>query len=375
MSSVEVAGVVGGRIGDWIIEDLLAFGEPQRFACRRSSGDEEPAVVLVAPLGGSGERKLEREYQALRVLDHLGVPRVMDWGRDDDRGLAYLATDYFDGDPLADWLITGPLDWRDACHVMRHIAEALLEVHRHSLVHRDVNPTKVLVGPGWSARLVGFDLCLDAAQSNTNVEVPTGQITYIAPEVIAQDDYGPRADLYALGVVFFEAITGRPAFPAALRSDRPDAAKRMLQWKTRAAPLDPGDVAPGWMARLIQKATHPTPAERLPDIEAFIGWLDAAEAAWRRRPQRVQPVAVAATAPPPPILAVGSSFAPPAHTVPPVPQPSFALPPREQPTVEFTEVVVAGLPVALGYLFAVALGVFSAVAFSALVILMVEVLL
>jgi serine/threonine protein kinase len=366
VSSVDVAGVVGGRIGQWVVEDLVAFGEPQRFLCRRGDGyDEETGVLTVAAIGSELEVQLEREYEALRTLDHEGVPRVLDFGRDRERGVVFLATDFFDGDSLADWLITGPLDWRDACQLVSKVASALQAVHNHSLVHRDVSPSKILVGPGWNARLVGFEVALDAAASTASaIELTPGQITYVAPEVIAQDDYGPRADLYALGVVFFEAITGKPAFPAALRGDRPESNKRILSWKTRAEPLDPGDVAPPWLARLIQKATHPDAAERLPDMEAFIGWLDAAEYAWKTRKTETEPIPVSAGGAPPPIMAMPTFAAP----TPP------SVPTRNREQYEVTEVVHdSGLSPAMSYLVAVVLGVFAAFGFSALVIVIAEV--
>ncbi len=362
MSSGEIVSLVGGRIGEWEVDDLVAFGDPQRFLCRKGEGDDERSGLLaVASIGSDTEKRLQREHDALRVLDHPCLPKVLDFGRDESRRLVYLATDWFDGDALADWLITGPLDWKDACQVIRRVAEALAEVHNNSIVHRDVNPSKIQIGPNWSARLVGFDLALDSARSTTSADLPSGQIAYVAPEVIAGNDQGPRSDLYALGVVFYEAITGRSAFPAALRSDR-DANQRALQWKTRAEPLDPGESAPPWLARLIQKATDPDPAKRLPDMDALIGWLDAAEAAWKA-PREVAPPPVAA---PPPVLQMAATIAP---SIAPPPIRPIERAPAPRPQAEAPSL----LSPSLAYGLAVVLGVFAAFGFSALIIVISEV--
>lgn len=315
----------GEAIGRWVVQDCISPGQPTVYRCHRADDDTQVALVKMMPKDAAFMEQARREVRILRNLDHPSIPRVIDFGLLRDRGV-WVASNSFDGYTLADQLRDGPLDWREACRLFHQLSQALAHIHENAVVHQDVNPNKILLGDE-RVQLVGFECALDANEAQATT-VPLGTISYLAPEVITEGETpGPRADLYALGVVFYEALTGRPAFPAALVDDQTEIKERMREWKTRANPLDPGEGFPKWLANLIRQATHPDPRERLPDMDAFHGWLDAASASWALEPT-APPAPVAAPPPlvPPPMLSVAApSIAPPAALPAPLPPPQRGL--------------------------------------------------
>lgn len=344
----------GERIGTWLVEDAVTLEEPWIYrALHHELGT--PAQIEIRRRS-TGQDRHDRAAEAMRVLDHPVLPRLLAFGTEPERDLVWIATEPFDGERLSDMLLTGPLDWKRAARLFHRIASALAQVHAHSLVHRDVNPTRIRVGLDDTVRLEGFGLALDATAAGRSAEAPLGDMSYIAPEVIADPNHhAARADLYSLGCVLHEALTGRAAFPAAAWGEKADPAARMLEWKTRTAALDPGEVAPPWLRSLVRKATDPSSDKRLPDMEAFIGWLDAAAPTWK-----LEEASVATTdaLPAPPIVRARPSIAP----------------PDEEDIIDIArhEAANHAPPVALAYMAAAALGAVTGLAFTALVILFVE---
>ena len=352
----------GEAAGSWLVDDILSLGEPRTFKAHHVGVGTE-ALLKVVPASKATTDGQDREVAALRELSHESLPEVLDFGVEHDREMVWTAFRWFEADPLQDRLLSGSVDWRDACAMFRDLASALAHVHAAGLVHRDIRPAHVLVDRSWSAWLTGFDYAMTQAELEKLSEAPFGDLAYLAPEVLRDPTHhGAKADVYAFGCLMFEVLTGRAAFPAAAWGERPDQAARMLEWKGRAEPLDPGDACPDWLRNMVTKCTQPDPDRRLPDIEALVGWLDAAQATWMRRkaarPASERPEPVAA---PPPILVPAApslrAAPPPVVTATPAPVPR----PANQ-----------GIPVVVQYFAAGTLGCLTALGFSALIILFVE---
>jgi serine/threonine protein kinase len=342
---------LGDRVGPWLLEADGPPVEPRTWRVRNVEDDTVGTMKVMAKVK-TRETALRREVDALRMLDHPAIPRYLAHGVDAERDQLWLVTTAIVGERLTDRLGAGPLDWREACALFRQLAGALAHLHSHGLVHRDVNPDAILVGHD-AAQLIGFDLAMDAAELSSAADAPLGNLAYVAPEVIAdRNHHAGRADLYALGCTLYEALTGKSAFPAALWADKStDGELRMLTWKTRANALDPGEVVPPWLANLVRKATDPLSDKRLPDMDAFVGWLDGAEPSWRAKP---------AMAPIPDVDLRAPLMAP---------RPSFGA-----PTVAATRRATgvpneASPPVAALYVGATALGGVTGLAISAVAIL------
>jgi serine/threonine protein kinase len=184
----------------------------------------ERRVALKLLIAGSWARprevqRFKLEAQAVARLDHPGIVKILDIGGDLEG--AWFAMEFVDGPSLADALEArgGRLPWREAVAVAAQVARALQHAHEQGLLHRDVKPNNVLLD-GDRAKLADFGLALDAASDHTRL-TGTGQVlgtpTYMAPEQAAGelDRMGPHTDVYGLGVLLYEALTGRVPYEGA----------------------------------------------------------------------------------------------------------------------------------------------------------------
>jgi serine/threonine protein kinase len=164
-------------------------------------------------------QRFKLEAQAVARLDHPNIVKILDIGGDVEG--AWFAMEFVDGPSLADRLKAngGRVPWREAVSVAAQIARALQHAHELGLLHRDVKPNNVLLD-GDRAKLADFGLALDAERERTRL-TGTGQIlgtpTYMAPEQAAGeiDRLGPHTDVYGLGVLLYEALTGAVPYDGA----------------------------------------------------------------------------------------------------------------------------------------------------------------
>lgn len=219
---------VGAELGDYRVEALLGVGSVGSVyrAVQRSTG-RGVALKLLRPEVAAerkSARRFQREAEAVRLMAHPNVVRVIDSGVVDQ--VPFLAMELLRGPTLQAVLRDqGPLPPARAVTIAEQIALGLGEAHRRGLVHRDLKPGNViLVDEGGFTRvkvldfgLVGF---VDEAASTrlTREGFLLGTPAYMAPEQVGDArQVGPAADLYALGVVLYEMLSGRPPFTGSLR--------------------------------------------------------------------------------------------------------------------------------------------------------------
>ena len=200
----------------YLIERLVgqgASGDVYR-AEDRLTGAPAAVKVLRAPREEIAER-FDREASVLAGLEHPGVVRLLSFGRLEE-GQPYLAMEWLEGEDLARRLARGRLDLEDALALGEAVAAALAAAHARGVVHRDVKPANLFLvgGDPRRARLLDFGLArLPGAQGLTVTGAFLGTPAYMAPEQVrGARDVDGRADLYALGGVLFECLTGRPPF-------------------------------------------------------------------------------------------------------------------------------------------------------------------
>ncbi len=157
-------------------------------------------------------RRFRREAQAAASLSHPNIVGVYDVGRQDD--IHYIVMEYVQGKTLKEEIgERGPLAPEDAVRVARQVCEALRHAHLHHIIHRDVKPHNVLITPEGRVKVTDFGIA--GAATGGTVTYPgalLGTVYYFSPEQ-AQGRYGDeRSDLYALGVVLYEMLTGRVPF-------------------------------------------------------------------------------------------------------------------------------------------------------------------
>lgn len=247
--TIDIGTVLGER---WELEHLLATGGMSEvYQARDARTDEIGAVKVLRTDVHRGATRFEAEVATLRQLRHPHVVRIVDAGEHDD--VPYLVMELVPGPTLAHILgEEGRLGLERTRRLGVEIAGALAYAHDLGIVNRDVKPSNVLFDEAGSSKLADFGVAVLADSARiTGTGFVVGTAGYIAPEQLTdQEDVGPPADVYALGLVLLEAITGRPAFTgpgteAALArlsrdpevpSDLPDSWRRLLGAMTARDP-------------------------------------------------------------------------------------------------------------------------------------------
>ena len=208
---------VGTIVAGYRIERELGRGASGAvFLARDEHLDRPVALKLLSPELAADERFRERFLRESRIvahLDHPGVVSVYAAGEQDGR--LYLAMRYVDEGDLGEAIERdGRLEPDRTLRILRQVGEALDAAHAEGLIHRDVKPGNVLVGAGDRAYLADFGLAKHATtvQSLSRESPFSGTIAYVAPEQIQGGPIDGRCDVYALGCVIFECLTGRTPF-------------------------------------------------------------------------------------------------------------------------------------------------------------------
>ncbi len=228
--------------------------------------------ILFAP-GPATLLRFAREASLLAQLDHPAIVRFLAEGITPG-GQPYIAMDWIEGQDLERRLRRGPLSTADTVALARRIAQALGAAHQRGVVHRDVKPSNIALPDGLLERAVILDFGV-AHLRDASLTIPgerVGTPTYMAPEqVLGVEDIGPAADVFALGCVLFECLTGRRAFAG------DDAvavhAKVILDDPPRVSELEPG--VPAALDSLVMRMLAKKPGERPADGREVVAELDA----------------------------------------------------------------------------------------------------
>jgi serine/threonine-protein kinase len=160
--------------------------------------------------------RFQREAQAAARLVHPNIVQVFDSGLDEQTGQHYIVMEYIEGASCAEILRdNGWVDVSEATAIIEQACEGLYYAHRHGVVHRDVKPGNLLRSREGEVKLADFGIAKATEQSSiTQVGSVLGTAAYLAPEQARGEDAGPRADIYALGVVTYQLISGRLPYEA-----------------------------------------------------------------------------------------------------------------------------------------------------------------
>ena len=236
---------IGDRVGPYSLTQLLGSGS----SCFVFRGYDEAKRKLVALKiinwenvfdRAAAMRQMRVEAITLSRVKHPKVVRFLDFGF--DPRWPYLVTEYIDGQPLGELIRSGgslPLDW--TIHIISQVVDALGAVWQAGLVHRDIKPDNVLVCGKGEAKLIDFGLAkavaLQAAAGQTGPEL-AGTASYLAPEqAIDASVVDLRADIYALGITFYESLTGKLPFAGKNRI-------QMIFHHLNTVPAPPGALNP-----------------------------------------------------------------------------------------------------------------------------------
>jgi eukaryotic-like serine/threonine-protein kinase len=161
--------------------------------------------------------RFQREAQAAARLIHPNIVQVFDSGQDESTGQYFIVMEYIEGQSCAEILRDdGWIEVDEAVAIIEQACEGLHYAHRHGVVHRDVKPGNLLRSRDGEVKLADFGIAKATEQSSiTQVGSVLGTAAYLAPEQARGEEAGPRADLYALGVVTYQLISGRLPYEAA----------------------------------------------------------------------------------------------------------------------------------------------------------------
>jgi tRNA A-37 threonylcarbamoyl transferase component Bud32 len=270
--------------GRYQIVRMLGAGErKQTYLAKDTLLPRRVALALIKPEAAHLDPKgTQREAEALaRAGTHDNVVTFYDWGVVE--GTEYLVIDYLQGGTLREYLAKRaerekPLSAEEVMRLGRQLARALAFVHKVGLIHRDVAPGNVWLDERKTARLGDFDSAVDRDVALDPAELPPTTEAYAAPEQITGGSFDQRSDLFSLGAVLYEALTGeRPprlpsgALTARLRAARQDIPRSLGQAVCRMLAESPDERPPD--ADAVLEAFEPGRVYRTVD-EGLTPWAD-----------------------------------------------------------------------------------------------------
>jgi eukaryotic-like serine/threonine-protein kinase len=251
----------GGMADVWLAED--------------QDLDREVAVKILHDRFAQDKEFVERfrrEAQSAAGLQHPNVVSIFDRGEFDDT--YFIAMEYVGGPQLKE-LVKGGMSANDAIDFTRQILTAARFAHRKGIVHRDLKPQNVLLDDEGRARVADFGIARGESSDITATGSVMGTAQYLSPEQAQGKETTPRSDIYSIGVILYEALTGRVPFQG-------DSAVAVALKQVSEAPRRPSAINPNVPPALdavVMRALAKDPEARFRDADAFLKALDAAEKA------------------------------------------------------------------------------------------------
>ena len=258
-----------GAVGTVYLSTVVQSGQQVAVkVLRRGSGTDDKADL-----------RFLREAQALARLDHPNIVGYLDFGRTAD-GIQYLVLELLEGEPLSAVVDrVGVFSVAEATDIGIQVLEALSSAHVHGVIHRDLKPTNLFVArdeDGERIKLIDFGVAKLLRHEETDDPLSTtnailGSPRYMAPEQALNWPVGPQADLYAMAVILYEMITGRPLFTDESAFDYITAhVNKVPEW-----PSVHGQPLSGPLVELVVRCLAKDPNERPPSARAALAWLHA----------------------------------------------------------------------------------------------------
>ncbi|HKA44408.1 MAG TPA: bifunctional protein-serine/threonine kinase/phosphatase [Burkholderiales bacterium] len=232
-------------------------------------------VALKTPatdLQGNSEH-LERFMLEEWIARRLNSAHVLKpYPRTRERRFLYVAMEYVEGQTLAQWMTDNPRpDLETVRGIVEQIARGLQAFHRMEMLHQDLRPQNIMIDKTGTVKIIDFgSACVAGLDEQASPVEPSrilGTLQYTAPEYFVGDAGSERSDLYSLGVIAYEMLSGRLPYGAAAARVRTRAAQRKLQYATL---LDDQRDIPAWIDAALGKAVHPEPLERYEALSEFV---------------------------------------------------------------------------------------------------------
>jgi serine/threonine-protein kinase len=282
--------LVGATLGKYRIEERIrAGGMATVYRAYQADLDRLVAVKVLIPSADDADQARERfraEARAVAQLDHRNILQVYDYGEQD--GVFYLVMPLVNG-ALSDHIgLPRPLAW--SIDICSQVADALQYAHDRGILHCDVNPSNILLGPGDRAMLADFGIARMVGQASPHGQPMLGTAGYVSPEQRIGQSADARSDQYALAVTFFELVAGRLPYRAETNTAATVRRHReapIPSLRTHVPELPPA------VDEVVRRALAGRPADRFDTVAAFAAALRRAADSYIAAP------ATAAVDPPP----------------------------------------------------------------------------
>lgn len=258
----------GDQIDIWVVERALGSGGMGSvYRCHNRTAVRILAAVKV--LEGNlrkykeAEARFIREAEILFQLDHPNIVKVRNIRTDMDP--PYLEMEFVEGDSLEARLRRGAINYELAVRFIEQMTGAVAYLHSRGVRHRDIKPANLLVKKDGNIKLVDFGLAMEAdTERITQQGMTFGTVSYAPPEWISPDTLDPSQwDIYALGVVCYEMLTGDLAFPVSGQGSARQQAMQVIVGKQGHAPMDPGEEFHNDVRQLVMDMSHSDPKKRI----------------------------------------------------------------------------------------------------------------
>ncbi len=290
-----------------LVKPLGSGGMADVFLAHDNILDRDVALKVMSTRYASDEEFVERfkrEAQSAAALSHPNIVPIFDRGASED-GTYYIAMEYLSGGTLKDRILSkGALPPRTAAAVALQIAEALRAAHERGVIHRDIKPHNILITESGDVKVTDFGIARAASSSTmTRTGSILGTAHYISPEQAMGEPVGPASDLYSLGVVLYETLTGELPYDA----DTPlGIAMKHVNGRLRPPKeIDPSIPAGinAMTCRLLAKDPedrYASDAELIEDLERVVAGLEPANATTEVMTRLMPATTPTRVGPPPP---------------------------------------------------------------------------
>ena len=268
----------GERLGAYeIVHEIGRGGMGAVYLARRADEQFEKQVAIKVLKRGTDTdevlRRFRAERQILARLDHPNIARLLDAGTTED-GLPYFVMEYVEGERIADFCSAHQLTVRERLELFLKVCAAIQVAHQRLVVHRDVKPGNILVTAEREPKLLDFGIAklLDDAEGAIDVTAPERQrLTpgYASPEQVRGEPITTVSDVYSLGALLYELLTGAP--PHRFGSAHPSPTE-MFEVIAEQEPVRPSAAAPelrGDLDNILLQALRKEPARRYPGVNAL----------------------------------------------------------------------------------------------------------
>jgi len=215
------------------------------------------------------KRFMMEEWVARRVDSaHVLKPRL----QSRKRNYLYVVAEFIDGQTLTQWMIDNPRpDLETVRRIVEQIAKGLQAFHRMEMLHQDIRPANIMIDKTGTAKIIDFGSTrvkgvVEAAPSGDRDDI-LGTAQYTAPEYFLGEGGSTRADIYSLGVITYQLLTGRLPYGAEVAKAKTRSQQRKLRY---ASALDDHREIPAWIDAVLKKAVHPDPYKRYAELSEFL---------------------------------------------------------------------------------------------------------